>query len=48
MLMLNGAGLKVHEITSCKTYEEYQQMAESSVYISYHPDAAPGGVAPDV
>ena len=43
MKMLKGAGLKVHEITSCKTYAEYQEMAESSVYISYYPDAAPGG-----
>ena len=43
MRMLKGAGKKVHEITSCRTYEEYQQMAESSVYISYYPDAAPGG-----
>lgn len=43
MKMLKGAGLKVHEITSCRNYEEYQQMAESSVYISYNPDAAPGG-----
>ena len=43
MLMLKGAGLKVHEITSCKTYAEYQEMAESCVYVSYNPDAAPGG-----
>ena len=43
MKILKGAGLKIHEITSCKTYEEYQQMAESRVYISYNPDAAPGG-----
>ena len=43
MKVLKGAGLKVHEITSCRTYEEYQQMAESSVYVSYNPDAAPGG-----
>ena len=43
MKILRGAGLKVHEITSCKTYAEYQQMAESSVCISYYPDAAPGG-----
>ena len=43
MKMLKGAGLKVHEITSCRTYEEYQQMAESRVYISYYPDAVPGG-----
>ena len=41
--ILRKEGLKVHEITSCKTYEEYQQMAESDVYISYNPDAAPGG-----
>jgi hypothetical protein len=43
MTILKGAGLKIHEITSCKTYEEYQQMAESRVYVSYNPDAAPGG-----
>ena len=43
MQMLKSAGLRVHEITSCRTYEEYQQMAESSVYISYYPDAAAGG-----
>ena len=43
MKVLKGAGFKVHEITSCKTYEEYQQMAESRVYVSYNPDAAPGG-----
>ena len=43
MKVLRGAGLKVHEITSCKSYEEYQQMAESRVYVSYNPDAAPGG-----
>ena len=43
LAMLRGAGLKVHEITSCRTYAEYQEMAESSVYISYYPDAAPGG-----
>ena len=42
MRVLKGAGLKVHEITSCKNYAEYQEMAESSVYVSYNPDAAPG------
>ena len=41
--ILKGAGLKVHEITSCKTYEEYQEMAESSVYISYNAAAVAGG-----
>ncbi|MBR0469027.1 MAG: nitrogenase [Mogibacterium sp.] len=43
MRVLKGAGLKVHEITSCKNYAEYQEMAESCVYVSYNPDAAPGG-----
>ena len=43
MKILKGAGLKIHEITSCKTYEEYQEMAESAFYISYNPDAAAGG-----
>ena len=43
MHLLERAEVKVHEITSCRTYEEYQEMAESSVYISYYPDAAPGG-----
>ncbi|MBQ6314813.1 MAG: nitrogenase [Mogibacterium sp.] len=43
MKMLKGAGFKIHEITSCKSYDEYQEMAESSYYISYNADAAPGG-----
>ena len=43
MRVLKGAGLKVHEITSCRNYAEYQEMAESRVYVSYNPDAAPGG-----
>ena len=43
MALLRGAGRRVHEITSCKTYEQYQQMAESAVYISYYPSAAAGG-----
>jgi len=43
MQVLKGAGLKVHEITSCKNYAEYQEMAESRVYVSYNPDAVPGG-----
>ena len=41
--LLKASGLRIHEITSCKTYEEYQEMAESSVYVSYNPDAVPGG-----
>ena len=43
MQLLRRAGLKVHEITSCGSYAEYQQMAESAVFISYYPDAAPSG-----
>ncbi|MBE6041771.1 MAG: nitrogenase [Clostridiales bacterium] len=41
--LLREAGLKIHEITACRTYDEYQEMAESPVYISYNTDAAPGG-----
>ncbi len=43
MRLLRASGLRIHEITSCRTYEEYQEMAESVLYISYNPDAAPGG-----
>ena len=45
MEMLRKAGLKVREITSCRTYEEYQQMAEAKVFVSCWPDAGPGGDA---
>ena len=41
--ILKAAGLKIHEITSYKTYAEYQEMAESSYYISYNPAAVAGG-----
>ena len=43
MKLLRENNLKIHEITSCKTYEEYQQMAESAYYISYYPAAVAGG-----
>lgn len=43
MELLRGNGLTVHEITSCKTYAQYQQMAESAVYISWYPAAVAGG-----
>ena len=43
MVLLKQNGLKIHEITSCRTYEEYQEMAESEFYISYYPAAVPGG-----
>ena len=42
-VFLRDRGFRIHEITACKTYEEYQRMAESSYYISYYPAAAAGG-----
>jgi hypothetical protein len=41
--LLRDSGRAVHEITACKTYEEYQQMAESAVYVSSYPSAVAGG-----
>ena len=41
--LLRSVGWKIHEITACKTYEEYQQMAESAVYVSSYPAAVAGG-----
>lgn len=43
MHYLKENNFKIHEITSCKTYEEYQQMAESAYYISYNAGAVAGG-----
>jgi hypothetical protein len=43
MLLLKKNGLTVHEIHSCKTYEAYQNMAESTFYISRYPAARAGG-----
>lgn len=43
MQMLRKNDVTVHEITSCKSYEDYQQMAESEFFISYYPAAVPGG-----
>lgn len=43
MVFLKQNGLKIHEITSCNTYDEYQEMAESELHISYYPAAVPGG-----
>ena len=40
---LKAGGFKIHEITSCKSYEQYQEMAESTYYISYNPAAKAGG-----
>ena len=41
--LLRDNGRAVHEITACKTYAEYQQMAESAVYVSSYPSAVVGG-----
>ena len=43
MQLLRGNDVTVHEITSCKTYQDYQQMAESEFFLSYYPAAVPGG-----
>lgn len=43
MQLLGSNHLKIHEITSCSTYGEYQEMAESAFYISYYPAAVAGG-----
>ena len=43
MGLLRENGVKVHEITGCKTYDAYQEMAESAFYISSYPAAVPGG-----
>ena len=42
MVILKENGFRIHEITSCKTYEEYQQMAESEFNICYYPAAVAG------
>lgn len=44
-VILKNYGLRIHEITSCRTYAEYQEMAESSLYITYYPAAKAGGDA---
>ena len=44
-VILKNYGLKIHEITLCRTYAEYQEMAESSLYITYYPAAKAGGNA---
>ncbi len=43
MVLLQENGLTVHEITSCESYCQYQQMAESAYFLSYYPAAVPGG-----
>ena len=41
--IIKSAGKRLHEITSCRTYAEYQLMGEASLYISYYPAAKAGG-----
>lgn len=43
MQLLLANHQKIHEITSCRTYEEYQEMAESEFYVSTYPAAVAGG-----
>ena len=43
MQLLKANNRKIHEITACHSYEDYQQMAESKLFISYYPAAVPGG-----
>ena len=43
MVLLKSGGLRIHEIHKCRSYEEYQEMAESAVYISRYPSAVIGG-----
>ena len=41
--LLQAAGWTVHQITDCRTYEEYQEMAKCSLCISTQPVAKVGG-----
>ena len=41
--MLQTGGFKVRDISWCRTYEEYQKMAESAANISWNPAAVPAG-----
>lgn len=42
MVLLKENGLRVHEITACKTYNQYQQMAESEWCICSYPSGLAG------
>ena len=42
MVLLRENGRKIHEITACKTYEAYQEMAEAAAYVSWYPSAKIG------
>ena len=41
--IIKESGKRLHEITSCRSYAEYQEMGEASLYISYYPAAKAGG-----
>ncbi len=43
--MIRDAGYTLYEIQNCRTYEEYQKIAEASVYITTYPSAKAGGDA---
>ena len=42
MVLLRENGKTIHEITACKTYAEYQHMAESAAWVSWYPSAKAG------
>ena len=41
--MLRAGGFRVRDICWCRTYDEYQEMAESAANISWNPAAVPAG-----
>ncbi len=43
--LIRDAGYTLYEIQNCRTYEEYQKIAEASVYITTYPSAKAGGDA---
>ena len=43
--IIRKSGRPLRDITACKTYEDYQKMAASSVHIAYNPPAKAGGEA---
>ena len=42
---IRDAGYTLYEIQNCRTYEEYQRLAEAEVYITTYPSAKAGGDA---
>lgn len=43
IMFLAGQGIQVRDITACRSYDEYLQMGESIINISYNPMMKPGG-----